>query len=216
VLRTALAVVMDVLKAEPWAGLLSGALGGVVVLLVGQALQARADRIKREPAIAVRLVTKDVYASAAAVAGAATVATLGVATGGVRGKTATPPLPPQPTSPRSMSAATPPPSSEPQRLPDRDVFHALVRNLSERPAAVVDVALARADGTDVPIRKQDYARRMGLPLVLGPWGVAAVQVQIDFPELRDADVLVLRDMDDKEIRVPLRGAEAWQRWVTYD
>jgi hypothetical protein len=112
------------------------------------------------------------------------------------------------------SRAAEPATQEPPST-DRDVYHALFRNMSERPAAVVDVALARANGEELVIRRREYARRLALPIVLGPWGVAAVELQVDYPELRDADVLVVRDMDDKEIRVPLRDPSKWQQWFRY-
>jgi hypothetical protein len=176
------------------------------------AFQTRADEQRRHPHIGIRLVTKDAYVAAVAGGMAGATARLMVTQDAIAQPQSGKPAATPPSAAAAPPLAAPEPTSP--SPPDKDVYHLLVRNLSERPTALVDVALRRADGAGISIRSREYVKRIGLPLVLSPWSVVAVQVQIDFPEVRDAQVLVLRDMDDQEIRVPLKDDSAWQRWMT--
>jgi hypothetical protein len=167
--------------------LLSGIVGAVVVLLY----QNRVDRARREPGLAVRFVTNDVFVFVqdAAVASA----TAGV-TVTRDGEVVSPPPPPTPAPPPAPAAPPPAPAGF-------EVLHLLVRNLSERPSGIVDLKLLRADGAEVAIPIREYRKRLAVPLVLPAWGVHSLQLRIDDAEMMPAETRVLVDMDDKELRL---------------
>ncbi len=131
------------------------AVAAVVIAGVSFWHTMRVDRARRQPGLAVRLVTSDVFIVGTIAGMTVMSGEVTVATGG-----------------KVPAPAPPAPARPPERLPAQDrasghnVLHLLVRNLSERPGGIVDFKLLRADGSEVSIDKREYRNRLALPVVL--------------------------------------------------
>ncbi|HTP51145.1 MAG TPA: hypothetical protein VMK42_10630 [Anaeromyxobacteraceae bacterium] len=94
-----------------------------------------------------------------------------------------------------------------------ETLHLLVRDASFRPAAIVKVALRDASGAEFSAR--EIARRLRLPLALDPWRIVALEFEMDAGDFRRAAKLVVRDMDDREIAIPLQDPAAYEKWFDF-
>lgn len=94
---------------------------------------------------------------------------------------------------------------EPPRDESYNTFTVLIRNLSFRSIAIVDIAVFRKDGQRADPNK--YRRAIALPRTLGPWGVDQVELRIDYHDAGSGPyTLALRDIDFNVIpveRVPV-------------
>jgi len=88
----------------------------------------------------------------------------------------------------------------------------LLKNSSFRPTAIVAVTMRDGAGKEVRYRTPGYTGRAGLPAVIDPWRVAHLKV----PVIPGAQVLVLRDSDDREAHVPIDGSSpSGSQWISF-
>jgi hypothetical protein len=89
----------------------------------------------------------------------------------------------------------------------------LIGNFSFRPSAIVKVALRDAQGVD--INEREYGEQVGLPRSIDPWRVVPLKLVMEGPDYQRADKLVLRDMDDHEVAIPLKDRGSYGKWVEF-
>jgi hypothetical protein len=131
---------------------------------------------------------------------------------GPRGSPTPPAQRPDP-SPQRAEPATPP---EPRpRAGGSDTIHLLVRNSSFRPAAIVKVALRDAAGKEVQINEREYGKRFDLPTLVSPWQIMGLVLEFHGEDYSKAETLVIIDMDDHEVEIPLGDRTRWRQWYEF-
>jgi hypothetical protein len=118
---------------------------------------------------------------------------------------------PQASSRTPPAPAPPPtrPAPQPGSGGSTDTVHLLVRNLSFRPTGIVKVALRDAQG--VEFNAPAYAEKLDLPWPVDPWRSRVLKLVMHGPDYQRADVLVLGDMDDHEVAIPLKEPGSYRK-----
>jgi len=91
---------------------------------------------------------------------------------------------------------------------DRTKITLLLRNLSHRPTAIIDIYVRDKDGI---LEGRGYHDRIKLPIQIEPWGVKEVEFRIEASDEKRMTNILVRDIEDNEIVVVRKSGQTWTR-----
>jgi len=91
---------------------------------------------------------------------------------------------------------------------DREQIILLIRNLSYRPTAIVDIFVRKED---IYLQGSGYRNQITLPLKIDPWGVTKVDFRIENIDRDQMTNILVRDMEDNEVVLRRGTGQDWIR-----
>lgn len=90
---------------------------------------------------------------------------------------------------------------------DRTKINLVIRNLSHRPTAVIDIHVKNDDG--VVTKNVGEEDKVFLPIKIEPWDVQIVSFRVEPQEVNSMSNITLRDIDDNQIVVTKSKDKTW-------
>lgn len=90
---------------------------------------------------------------------------------------------------------------------DRTKINLVIRNLSPRPTAVIDIHVRNDDGT--VIKNLSANDVVDLPLKIEPWDVQIISFRVEKHEESSISNIMLSDIDDNKIVVTRGNGKKW-------
>ncbi len=91
---------------------------------------------------------------------------------------------------------------------NRTKINLVLRNLSHRPTAILDVYVRNKDGG--VIKNYQESKEITLPIKVEPWDIQIVSFRVSKHEEQKLANIMLRDIDDNEIVVISAAGKKWQ------
>ncbi len=91
---------------------------------------------------------------------------------------------------------------------DRTKINLLLRNLSHRPTAIVDVYVRKGEGI---LEGRGYKNQVELPINIEPWGIKEVEFRIEKDDEKQMTDVLVKDIEDHEIVVVRSSGQTWTK-----